>query len=280
MKCAYGAGVLDVLLQQGMDKYIDYGIGVSAGAANLASFEAGQIDRNRRYYVIHSQDSRYISLGNFFKTGSLFGLRYIYGDMTNEGGGDPLDFDAMMNNPMEMWLPATDAETGLSRYFNKREFVRNHYEPIMASCCLPLACKVIEYQGHFYYDGGIADSIPVRKALADGCDKVIFISSKPADYVKKPEKSRHICRIALGKRFRKLSDALDLRHINYNESLAIIRDMQSKGTCLGFYVPGDIKIGTFTTDPKLMQQLYDAGVADATARLNLLQDFLEIDNER
>ncbi len=276
MKCAYGAGVLDVLLTEKLDRYIDYGIGVSAGSANLASFEAGQIDRNRRFYVKHSQDKRYFSISNFFKTGSLFGLQYIYGDLTNEGGGDPLDYDAMMANPMEMYIVATDGQTGQARYFNKTEVIRNDYRPIMASCCLPVASKVIEYQGHYYFDGGVADSIPVGRALADGCSKLIFVSSKPAVYAKKPEKTRGLCRLLYGKRFGKMVDAIDNRHNNYNDSLALIKKMEGEGSCLSFYVPEGIKIGTFNTDPALMQRLYDAGVEDAQTRLDELKAFMEI----
>lgn len=54
MKCAYSAGVLDAFLDAGIT--FPYGIGVSAGAANLASFQAGQRDRNRRFYVVHVKD--------------------------------------------------------------------------------------------------------------------------------------------------------------------------------------------------------------------------------
>ena len=39
MKCAYSAGVLDIFLDEGIQ--FDYCIGVSAGAANSASFLAG-----------------------------------------------------------------------------------------------------------------------------------------------------------------------------------------------------------------------------------------------
>ncbi len=118
MKCAYSAGVLDAFLDEGIA--FDYCAGVSAGAANLVSYLAGQRDRNRRYYCIYVKDPRYLSTRNFIRTGSLFGLQYIYGDMTNEGGEDPLDFDALMANPSELVFPATDAATGKARYFTKR----------------------------------------------------------------------------------------------------------------------------------------------------------------
>ena len=60
MKCAYSAGVLDVFLDENIT--FDYCIGVSAGAANSASFLAGQRERNMRYYTEHVQDPRYISV--------------------------------------------------------------------------------------------------------------------------------------------------------------------------------------------------------------------------
>ena len=72
MRGIYTAGVLDVFLEQGIQ--FDGVIGVSAGAANSASFLAGQRERNMRYYTEHVQDPRYISVRSLLKTGSLFGL--------------------------------------------------------------------------------------------------------------------------------------------------------------------------------------------------------------
>lgn len=181
MKCAYSAGVLDIFLDEGIQ--FDYCIGVSAGAANSASFLAGQRERNMRYYHQTCQGSScYISLRSLLTTGSLFGLQYIYGTMTNEGGGDPLDYDAYHNNPTEAYLPATDAETGLPHYFNKNEIRRNEYQPIMATCALPVACRPISYEGHVYYDGGVSDSMPIEHALEHGCDRLIVIFSKPRGF--------------------------------------------------------------------------------------------------
>ena len=54
MKCAYGAGVLDAFLDDGIS--FDYCIGVSAGSANTASFLAGQRGRNLRFYTDHIKE--------------------------------------------------------------------------------------------------------------------------------------------------------------------------------------------------------------------------------
>ena len=73
MKCAYTAAILDGFMKDQIE--FDYCIGVSAGAACIASYLGRQIDRNRRYFVEHVSDPRYIGIKNLFQTGSLFGDR-------------------------------------------------------------------------------------------------------------------------------------------------------------------------------------------------------------
>ena len=185
MKCAYSAGVLDAFLDAHIN--FDYVIAVSAGAANAASYLAGQRGRNLRFYTDWTHDPEYFGLKSYLKTGNLFGLHYIYADLTNSTGKDPLDFPALLANPTEYWMVVTDAATGTPVYFPKSALHQDDYRCIMASCALPAACKPIEIDGSLYYDGGVSDAIPVQRALTDGCDKVVAILSKPRGFVKKPE---------------------------------------------------------------------------------------------
>ncbi len=272
MKCAYSAGVLDIFLDEGIS--FDYCIGVSAGAANAASFLAGQRERNMRYYTEHVKDPRYISLGNFIKTGSLFGLQYIYGDMTNEGGVDPLDYDAYHNNPTEAYLPATDVLTGQPRYFNKNEMERNSYQPIMASCALPVACKPISYEGHMYYDGGVSDSIPLQHALDHGCDRLVVIFSKPRGFRMEPQGFRLGYTLALKNKYPKIVDALNHRHEVYNREMELADALEKEGKLVSYCPSPDVKISTYTTDPAITMQLYENGLQDARANANRLKEFL------
>ena len=53
LRGVYAAGVLDRCLDEGVR--FDYGIGISAGSANLASFLAGQRGRNLRFFRDYSQ---------------------------------------------------------------------------------------------------------------------------------------------------------------------------------------------------------------------------------
>ena len=271
-KCAYGAGVLDVFLDQNIQ--FDYCMGVSAGAANVASFLAKQRDRNRRFYVEHVTDKEYAGFRNFVKDGNFFGLEYIYRDLTNSDGGDPLDYETMMANPAEMCFPATDAKTGRPRYFYKEEIRKNHYEPIMATCALPVMSKPIKLNGREYFDGGVSDSIPVMKMLHDGCDKIVAVMTKPRGYVMDPQGHRRVYTKWLKDKYPVIVDKLDHRHENYNESLRKLIRLQKKGQALIFWAPADVKMKTTTKDPKVMQTLYDAGVEDAKRDAKLVKNFI------
>lgn len=272
MKCAYGAGVLDAFLDAGIT--FDYCMGVSAGAANLVSYQAGQRDRNRRFYCIHAQDPRYISVKNFFRTGSLFGLSYIYGELSCDGGEDPVDYDALTDHPGELVFPATDACTGRARYFTKHDMKRNHYELLMATCALPVMCRPVSVEGRLYFDGGVSDSLPVEKMREDGCGKIVALFSKPAGYWMPPQGMRKGYTLVLHRRFPNTVDALNHRHVNYNHSMMLLREMEKEGRAMTFAPDSGIKIGTYTTDPAMMQMLYDNGRQDGEKRMAELKKFL------
>ncbi len=272
MKCAYSAGVLDAFLDE--DIRFDYCIGVSAGSANCASFLAGQRERNLRYYTKHVKDPMYFGLRSLLASGSLFGLQYIYGTMTNEGGVDPLDYDKYRNNPTDTYIAATDAETGQPHYFNKNEVERNDYRPIMASCALPVACRPIVFGGHTYFDGGVSDSVPVAHALANGCERMIVLFSKPEGYRMKPQGGRPAYTLALRRRYPKTVEALNRRHQMYNAQMEQAEALEAQGRVLSFHPSASIKTGTYDTDPAVTQRLYDNGLRDARERMGKVKEFL------
>ena len=44
---------------------------------------------------------------------------------------------------------------------------KDNYEVVMASSALPALCKPIEIDGVNYFDGGVADSLPINKMIED-----------------------------------------------------------------------------------------------------------------
>lgn len=272
MKCVYSAGILDRLIDEGIT--FDECIGVSAGAANTASFVAGQRGRNLRYYIEHPKDPEYCGVKQYLLHGNYFNLPYIYGDLTNEGGKDPLDYDAVMKNPAEFLITATDADTGDVRYFSKKEVPRNDYRAIMAGCAIPALCKPIHIDGHTYYDGGVADSIPLQKILDDGCEKVVLLLENPRSFIRPPQKFKAAYHFLLRK-YPKVAEMIDTRYLRYRECLKWVYEMEKTGKIFVFAPPENTGVSTRTVDVSLLTKLYEAGIADFNRRFGELLRYLQ-----
>lgn len=242
-------------------------------SANVASYLAGQRGRNLRFYVDHLHEPGYMGVKNLLRTGQFFGLQYIYQTLTNSDGADPIDYPAIVENPAEFELVATDAATGKPVYFTKDDMKQDDYRAIMASCALPVMCRPISFKDQTYFDGGLSDSVPIMRAFAKGCDRVVVILSKPRSFVKQPEGFRHIYRHALRK-YPQTIAALDNRHLMYRQNIADVKKQESAGKALVFAPSKELKMSTYARDEKLEQELYDLGISDFDARLNELHTFL------
>lgn len=63
-----------------------FGIGVSAGAANISSYMANQRGRNFVFYTDYFQREQYMGVKNLIHTGSYIGLDYIYSSLSDHEG--------------------------------------------------------------------------------------------------------------------------------------------------------------------------------------------------
>lgn len=271
MKCAYSAGILDAMSDHNIT--FDYSIGVSAGAANLASFNGGQRGRNIRFYTTHIHEPDYFGVRSFIKTGDLFGLKYIYADLSNSDGADPINYQKIMENPSEYVIVATDAETGKAVYFTKEDMAQDDYRCIMGSCAIPAASRPVDINGRKYYDGGVSDSIPVQRALDDGCDKIVCILSKQHDFVKKPEGHKFLYSM-MCRRYPKTIEAMNNRHIMYRQCQDTLFALEDAGKAFVFAPYPMPKMTAFTMDEKIMQGLYDMGIRHYAEREEEFNTFM------
>lgn len=70
-----------------------------------------------------------------------------------------IDFDAVRAcSQCELFVSATDVETGRGRIFGKQALTADH---LMASACLPTLFQAVEIEGRFYWDGGYVGNPPL-----------------------------------------------------------------------------------------------------------------------
>ncbi|MCR5594874.1 MAG: patatin family protein [Lachnospiraceae bacterium] len=256
----YGAGVLDYLMDQNINA--DFFIGVSAGSANGSSYLAHQRGRNYKFYNEYAFRKEYMSFGNFLKTGSYLDLNYIYGTLCRAEGENPFDYNAFMDNPACFYIVSTDAFSGEPVYFEKKDMRQDHYETLMTSSCVPGINKPYVFKGKPYFDGGIGDLIPIKKALDHGCDKLIVILTRPRKAFRKPKTDVSVSKFVALK-YPYTADAICRRCDVYNEELKLALSLEEEGKLL-ILAPDDISnMKTLTKDVTILNRLYRKGYTDA-----------------
>ena len=262
MRGVYGAGVMDYMLRHGIK--VDYCIGVSAGSANIAAYMSGQEGRNYRYYMKYAFRPEYMGVKNYIRDRSFINLDYIYSDLSNSDGEDPLDYDAMMNSGIKFRVVATDAETGEPVYFGHKDISQDDYGIFKASCCVPVVNKAYEFHGGKYYDGGLSDPIPLRKAYEEGCDKVIVILTRPRDYYRETKSDRRFA-LLLKKENPVIARKLANRAWIYNDELDLAKKYEGMGKALIIAPKFLEESGTLKRDRKAQLSMYVRGYQDAAA---------------
>ena len=267
LRGSFGAGVLDYCMEQGIR--FDFGIGVSAGAANISSYMANQRGRNFVFYTEYFQREQYMGVKNLIHTGSYIGLDYIYSSLSDHEGDYPLDWKTIRNDPRNMMIVATDANTGLPHYFHKYDMRQDSYDPIKASCCVPVINRPYKVNGIPYFDGGLSDPVPYEKAFEAGCDKVVVILTRPEDYRRIPKNDKIIADL-LHPHYPNASQAMRNRSVIYNQQLDECEYLQIQGkVCI--VAPDSIgKMKTLTKDKDSIEALYYKGYEAGKKILNFV----------
>lgn len=267
LRGSFGAGVLDYCMEQGIR--FDFGIGVSAGAANISSYMANQKGRNFVFYTEYFQREQYMGVKNLMHTGSYIGLDYIYSSLSDHEGDYPLDWKTIRNDPRDMMIVATDANTGLPHYFHKYDMRQDSYDPIKASCCVPVINRPYKVDGIPYFDGGLSDPVPYEKAFAAGCDKVVVILTRPEDYRRIPKNDKIIADL-LHPHYPNASQAMRNRSVVYNQQVDACEYLQVQGkVCV--VAPDSIgNMKTLTKDKDSIEALYYKGYEEAKSILNFV----------
>ena len=258
----YAAGVFDYCMDR--DIWFDLVIGVSAGSANAASYLAGQRGRNYTFYTEYALRREYMGARNALTKLSYIDLDYVYGTLSRTDGECPLDYQALMDNPAELLVVATNALTGSTRYFDKSNIRQDAYDIFKASSAIPFVCRPYQVDWMPYYDGALGDPVPVKKAFQCGCDRVVVILSRPADRRRAPGRDGFLAD-RIQRRYPFAAQKLRTRVARYNEGVALAKQYAAEGRAL-IVAPDDIcGLETLSRDTEALKRFYRKGYQDAAA---------------
>lgn len=177
LRCAFTAGILDVFMAHRFMPFKRM-IGVSSGAMALSFYASGQA----RHFIQISralvEDPKFISYTGVWSEDGMMNLRHLQRFAESHY---PLNEEAIRNrlHDADLQIVVASKETGQAHYL--------HPEPgtwkrqLLASATLPFITQGrVEINGHWMFDGGYADPIPVEQALRCGSQDLLVIRTRPA----------------------------------------------------------------------------------------------------
>ena len=268
----FTSGIIDVMMAH--DVWPDGLIGVSAGAAFGCNYKSRQVGRAIRYNKAYAHDPRYSGIRSLLTTGDYFNAQFAYHTMPRQL--DVFDNEAFNANPMQFYAVCTDVVTGKAVYKHLEQASDTTYDWIRASASMPLVSRVIDLEGHKLLDGGVADSIPLAYFESIGYDRNVVILTQPEGYQKEHNKLMPLLRLSLRK-YPKMIEALDQRHLMYNRQLDYVSEAEREGRCLVIRPKESLPIGHISHNPDEMQRVYDMGREEGERRI---ADIIRFYNEQ
>lgn len=264
MRAIFAAGVLHAFGKAGFDPF-DLYIGVSAGACHLASHLAGQNSRNFDITLRYSLAPEFINLARFLKGGHLMDLDWMWDQTITHYRLNLRHIDEKLRAQNKQYLiVATSMQTGQAIYLRPDESTLEHYLKVSSS--LPILYRhLLEVEGEKATDGGMADSIPVRKAQALGATDITVIRSQPAGYVKKQSPLSLLIFSLYFRKYPKLIEAFRQRADHYNEAVDFIHSPPDGVSMAEIAPPENLAVGRTTKDEAPLRTAYETGIAHGEA---------------
>lgn len=253
MRGVFATGVLDHFLRQKFNPF-DFFLGVSAGASNIAAYLAEMPERNLKIYTDYALRPEFIHFKRFLKGGHLIDLDWLWRVTIAE---IRLNLSAIHAHQKPFFVVMTNVKTGTACY--QQTTPDSLEDLLLASSAMPLLYRgfpMIDQQP--MTDGGIADALPIARAIDQGARKIMIVRSRPASYKKKKDwMSRPMA--WKYRQYPKLKSVLLSRTERYNQSLALIRNPPKGVQVIEVCPPEDFKPSRLGKDQSELQRGYHQG---------------------
>lgn len=262
----FSSGVMDALIDYGID--FPYVIGVSAGITDGFSYVSKQKKRNYDILMNYRHDKRYVGIRNYLSDHSLFGLKFAYETIPQDIY--PFDWQTFFNNPAEIKVGVTNAKTGQCEYLDGKK-LDEKCTMLKATCAIPFVFPVIHLNGKEYYDGGLCDPIPIKKAQEDGHDKCLIVLTRPKGYRKTLSKANIVASRRLKKKYPHLVKPLLTRHESYNAIVDYCEQLEREGKAVILRPTEEVQIESFEKDLQKIDRIYHFGYDEVVKNLERIK---------
>ena len=268
----FTSGVLDYLMEQ--ELYISHVIGVSAGSCNAVDYVSRQPGRTRDCMILTDKKDDYVhGFRKAIKEKSLMNMDMSFDTYHNETF--PFDFEKYFQSEIKCEIVATNCLTGKAEYLDERQDRARLMKLCRASCSMPLLTPIVRVDGVPYLDGGLADSVPIQRALTYGNRKIVVILTRNPGYRKK-RVSKGMARVyrEAYRSYPALLRAIMTRSLYYNRTMEQIERLEEVGRI--FVLRPQVKtVSRLERNAEILTGFYEHGYHLMGREYDRLTEYLE-----
>ena len=176
---------------------------------------------------------------------------------------------------MNCELVTTNCLTGKAEYMSEEEDRDRLMKICRASSSMPLLTPIVNIEDVPYLDGGLADSVPIRRAKEIGNEKIVVVLTKNAGYRKK------VLSPAMQKLYRKAYSSYPnvvrtilRRSFMYNTTMNYLDVLERKGEI--FVIRPHVKpVSRLERNREALYAFYEHGYHYMERQLEALEEYLE-----
>lgn len=257
MRGVFTCGVLDYLMDH--DIRFPYTIGVSAGACNGLSYLSRQRGRAKYSNIDLLEKYKYIGFKHLIKKRNLLDFDLLFNEFPEHIL--PYDYDTYFVSPERYVMVTTNCLTGRADYLEEKKDKNRVIDIVRASSSLPYVCPIAYVDGIPMLDGGIVDSIPLKRAFVDGCTRAVVVLTRNRGYRKDSKDIRVPSFIY--RKYPRLRVALSQRSALYNQQLDLVERLEEEGRIVVIRPQKPVVVDRIERDIRKLTDFYDEGYACA-----------------
>ena len=263
----FSCGVMDALLDN--DIMFDYVIGVSAGITYAASYLSRQRERNINILRQYRGDKRYFGARNLLHDHSIFGTDFVFDTIPNQLV--PFDWDEFHKYQGKYLVGVTNAKTGKAEYLDGMRMDRP-CTMLRATCAIPIYFPPVQMDGETYYDGGLADPIPILRSLHDGNERTLIVLTQPESYRKTLTRGVELAAKWLKRKYPAMPKVLLERAKHYNETVCFCHRLAENKPQDTVLLQPEKSLNSFEKDVKKLEWGYEMGYNMTCARMEQIKN--------
>ena len=263
----FSCGVMDALLDN--DIMFDYVIGVSAGITYAASYLSRQRERNINILRQYRGDKRYFGARNLLHDHSIFGTDFVFDTIPNQLM--PFDWDEFHKYQGKYLVGVTNAKTGKAEYLDGMRMDRP-CTMLRATCAIPIYFPPVQMDGETYYDGGLADPIPILRSLHDGNERNLIVLTQPESYRKTLTHGVELTAKWLKRKYPAMPKVLLERAKHYNETVCFCHRLAENKPQDTVLLQPENSLNSFEKDVKKLEWGYEMGYNMTCARMEQIKN--------